>query len=216
MWWSIISLGIGLAMDAFAVSVSKGTQYKKLSIKVILLCALWFGLFQGIMPLIGYSLASFLIKWISKVDHWVAFILLLGLGIKMIIEATKKENIVPECPPIPQDEPLAQQAISPSTVQNNVKEVKVKKEASVSFKVMLILAIATSIDALAAGVSMITFEPFYAYMAIVLTAIITFVLSGVGVIIGTFFGCRFKRWAELAGGIILILVGLKILLEHLL
>jgi putative Mn2+ efflux pump MntP len=81
---------------------------------------------------------------------------------------------------------------------------------------MFVLAIATSIDALAAGVSMITFEPFYAYMAIIVTAVITFLLSGGGVIIGTFFGCRFKRWSELAGGIILILVGLKILLEHLL
>ncbi|MDR2867641.1 MAG: manganese efflux pump, partial [Acholeplasmatales bacterium] len=101
MWVDIVFLGFGLAMDAFAVSISKGTQYKKLSWKVIILCALWFGIFQGIMPLMGYLLAGFLSKWIDQVDHWVAFILLTGLGIKMIIESTRKDKCVEEVPADP-------------------------------------------------------------------------------------------------------------------
>lgn len=99
---------------------------------------------------------------------------------------------------------------------DSTKKEEDKKDPSVSFKVMIILAIATSIDALAAGVSMITFDSFHAYMSILFTGVITFVVSGVGVIIGTIFGSKFKRWAEMAGGIILILIGVKILLEHLL
>jgi len=169
-------------MDAFAVSVCKGLAMKKLSYKKACIIGLWFGGFQALMPLIGYLLGSQFEQFITKFDHWIAFVLLCLIGAGMIKEALSKEE----------------------------------EEASDStdIKTMFLLAIATSIDALAVGVT-------FAFLQVNITAAIsfigciTFLLSVIGVKIGNVFGLRYKAKSELAGGIILICMGLKILLEHL-
>ncbi len=177
----IIILGIGLSMDAFAVSVCKGLSSKKLSFKHALLAGLYFGLFQAIMPLIGYFLGSQFEHLIQNVDHWIAFALLAILGIKMIIEAFKKEE---------------------------------KMDDSFKFNRMIILALATSIDALAVGITFSVLN-ISIWLAVLIIGLITFCLSTIGVKLGHLFGSKFQKPAEILGGIILILIGLKILLEHL-
>ena len=179
---TLFIIALGLSMDAFAVSVCKGLAMKKLTLKKAAIVGLWFGGFQGLMPLIGYSLGSHFERYITSIDHWIAFILLGLIGISMIKEALEKEE---EC----QDE-------------------------SLSFKTMVILAVATSIDALAVGITF-AFLKVTILSAVLFIGIITFVLSMVGVKVGNVFGIRYKSKAELAGGIILILMGTKILLEHL-
>lgn len=175
---------VGLSMDAFAVSICKGLAMKKLSMKKALIIGLWFGGFQALMPTIGYLLGSSFEKYVTAFDHWIAFVLLCLIGANMIKEALSKDE----------DE----------------------KEAndSVDVKTMLLLAVATSIDALAVGVT-------YAFLqvdivpAVSFIGITTFLLSIAGVKAGNVFGMKYKSKAELAGGIILILMGTKILLEHL-
>lgn len=173
---------IALSMDAFAVSVCKGLPLEKLKIKHAVLVGVYFGGFQALMPLIGYLLGSQFQKFIESVDHWIAFSLLLLLGINMIREAITEED----------------------------GEV----DASFSFKVMLPLAVATSIDALAAGITF-AFLCVNIWRAIALIGITTFAFSAIGIKIGNVFGNKFQKKAEIAGGVILILIGIKILWEHL-
>ena len=180
--FTLFVTAVGLSMDAFAVSICKGLAMKKLSWKKALIIGLWFGGFQALMPSVGYLLGSRFEKYVTSIDHWIAFVLLALIGINMIREALSGE-------------------------EENAND-------SVDFKTMLLLAIATSIDALAVGVT-------YAFLqvrivpAVSFIGIITFSLSIVGVKIGNVFGLKYKTKAEIAGGLILLLMGTKILLEHL-
>ncbi len=179
----IILIAISLAMDAFAVSICKGLSMKKMDWKKALIIGLYFGLFQGGMPLIGYLLGVGFEESIKFIDHWIAFGLLAFIGINMIKEALSK---------------------------NEDDEVDDK----VDFKTMFVLAVATSIDALAVGVTF-AFLEVNIFLAICLITIITFIISCIGVKLGNVFGDKYEKKAELAGGIVLILIGIKILLEHL-
>lgn len=179
----LILIAISLSMDAFAVSVCKGLATKKLLPKHYITCGLWFGGFQALMPTIGYFLGSTFEQYITSLDHWIAFILLLVIGINMIKESFD------DC-------------------ENDAND-------SFAAKTMLIMAIATSIDALAVGITfafMIKNLP-YLIFAVSAIGITTFTLSAVGIKIGNIFGTKYKSKAELVGGIILILIGVKLLLE---
>ena len=178
----ILLTSIGLAMDAFAVSICKGLSLKKFNIKSGLIVGLYFGLFQGLMPLIGYLLGSRFKDLITSVDHWIAFCLLGLIGLSML-----KEGLSKDC-----------------DVVND----------KLNFKEMLSLAIATSIDALAVGITY-AFLNVNIFIAVLSIGIITFVMSFLGVKIGNKVGCKFQKKAQIMGGIILIVIGLKILLEHL-
>lgn len=180
---TLIMLGIGLSMDAFAVAVCKGLAMEKANGKVCLIVGLWFGGFQALMPLIGYFLGAQFHSYIENFDHWIAAILLWLIGLNMIREAFGDE-----------DE---------------------GGNASLDPRTMLLMAIATSIDALAVGIALAMEPGTNIFLAIGIIGVITFTLSGVGLKIGNLFGVRFRAKAECAGGIILLLLGLKILLEHL-
>lgn len=178
----ITLLGIGLAMDAFAVSICKGLSMKKMNWKNAIIIALYFGIFQELMPVIGYFLGTTFEGLVTKFDHWLAFALLLAIGGSMIKEAFSKEE------------------------EN--------KNDKVDFKTMSVLALATSIDALAVGITFAFFEV-NVLLAVTIIGLITFIISIIGVKIGNRFGDKYQSKAELMGGIILILLGIKILLEHL-
>ncbi len=178
-------LAVGLSMDAFAVSICKGLAMKKISVKNMIIVGLWFGFFQMTMPLIGYFLGIGFQDKITAIDHWIAFILLGIIGGNMILEACSKE------------------------------EDEEEEDASLAVKTMLLLSIATSIDALAVGITFAFLQDTNIALAVVFIGAITCIISAVGVRIGHVFGCRFKRKAEFMGGMILILLGVKILLEHL-
>ena len=179
----LIILAFGLAMDAFAVSICKGLAMKKTGIKEGAIVGLWFGGFQAAMPLIGYFLGKAFEKYITSLDHWIAFILLGLIGAMMIKESFEKEE----------DE----------------------ADGSLSPKTMVVMAIATSIDALAIGISFGVLPDVNITAAVSLIGIITLALCMVGVKIGNVFGAKYKSKAEFAGGIILVLLGTKILIEHL-
>lgn len=178
-------LAVGLSMDAFAVSVCKGLAMKKASLKAGLTCGLWFGGFQALMPLIGFFLGSLFAEAIQTFDHWIAFILLAIIGINMLREAMSGE------------------------------EEERENDADLSPKTMFIMAVATSIDALAVGISLAMAGNVNIVAAVILIGSTTCVLSAIGVKVGNVFGSRYEKRAEIAGGVILILLGLKILLEHL-
>lgn len=178
----ILIIGIGLAMDAFAVSVCKGLSMKKMNWKSAIIIALYFGIFQAAMPALGYFLGSTFSSVVESVDHWIAFVLLSIIGGNMIKESFDDEIE--------------------------------KRNDRVDVKTMLLLAVATSIDALTVGITF-AFLKVNIILAVAIIGIITFVLSVLGVKIGNKFGDKFQNKAELFGGIILILIGLKILLEHL-
>ena len=180
--FSLFLIAVGLSMDAFAVSICKGLAMKKLSLQKACIVDLWFGAFQAIMPGLGYLLGSQFEKYITAIDHWIAFVLLSLIGISMIREAVSgKEDTTND---------------------------------SLDFKTMLMLAVATSIDALAVGVTF-AFLQVSILPAISFIGSITFILSCIGVKVGHVFGTRYKSRAEIIGGIILVLIGVKILLEHL-
>ena len=179
-------LAVGLSMDAFAVSICKGLSVQKLQPKHMLIVGLYFGGFQALMPAIGYLLGKQFEQYITAVDHWIAFFLLLFIGGKMVIEAVRDKD---------------------------VQEIGAK-DLPLDHKEMLLLAVATSIDALAVGITF-AFLNVSIMEACLIIGCTTFVLSVIGVVVGNFFGTRYKRKAEIAGGVILILIGLKILLEHL-
>ena len=180
-------LGVGLSMDAFAVSVCKGLGMKKLNKKQALIIGLYFGGFQALMPFVGWLLGSQFQKYITSIDHWIAFILLGFIGGKMMIEAVREWN---------------------------EEEVVDVMDAPIDHKNMLVLAVATSIDALTVGITF-AFLGTPIVEAITIIGITTMVISIAGVVVGNFFGSRYKSKAELIGGLILVLLGLKILLEHL-
>ena len=180
-------MGVGLSMDAFAVSVCKGLAMRKVNKKQAFVIGLFFGGFQALMPLLGWTLGIQFEQYITSIDHWIAFILLGFIGGKMIVEAVK-----------PDDESVEVKEMDPPL---NIKE-------------MIVLAIATSIDALAVGITF-AFLDYPIVESIIIIGITTFVISIIGVYIGNFFGSMYKKKAELAGGIILVLLGVKILLEHL-
>ena len=179
----ILLISVGLAADAFAVSVIKGLSIKNISLKDTFKLAICFGLFQGIMPAIGYLLGSTFENVITSIDHYVAFVLLGFIGIKMIIEAFDDKK-------------------------NDNKDLSIKS--------VLLLGIATSIDALAVGIAYVcAYGSYNAFLTFTMIAIITFILSIIGVKIGSKFGSKYGKIAEIIGGIILILLGTNILLEHL-
>ena len=180
-------IGVGLAMDAFAVSVCKGLGMRKVNKKQTFIIGLFFGGFQALMPLIGWALGKQFESYITSIDHWIAFLLLGYIGGKMMIEARK-----------PEDEAV------------EVKEM----DAPLDIKEMFLLAIATSIDALAVGITF-AFLDYPIIEAITIIGVVTFVISVIGVYIGNFFGNKYKSRAEFAGGLILVLIGVKILVEHL-
>ena len=173
-------IGIGLSMDACAVSICKGLSHREMSWKKALVPGIYFGVFQGVMPVLGYFLGAGFKSVIEDYDHWVAFVLLVIIGLNMIKESREG----------------------------------VKEDSSLGFKAMVPLAVATSIDALTVGVSFGLMQ-----VTIVLAAIFigctTFVISVVGFKMGNLFGAKYKSGAEVLGGIILILIGAKILIEHL-
>ena len=187
MFIELFLLGIGLAMDAFAVSVCKGLGMRRLNKKQTLIIGLYFGGFQALMPLIGWLLGSQFQKYITSIDHWIAFILLGFIGGKMMIEAIREWN-----------------------EEETVDVI----DAPLDHKNMLVLAVATSIDALAVGITF-AFLDTPIIEAITIIGITTMVISIIGVVVGNFFGSRYKSKAEFIGGLILVLLGLKILLEHL-
>ena len=175
-------IGVGLSMDAFAVSICKGLSMKKVDVKYMVVLAIFFGGFQALMPAIGYVLGAQFQEAIASIDHWIAFVLLALIGGNMIHEA----------------------------LDNDEEEA----DASLNVKTMFLLAVATSIDALAIGITF-AFLKVNIIPAVCFIGIVTFIISFAGVKIGNVFGARYKNKAEIVGGIILILLGLKILLEHL-
>ena len=179
---TILSIAIALSMDAFSVSICKGLTTNKFSIKTAVLCGLWFGIFQALMPVIGYFLGVQFESFITSIDHWIAFGLLFLIGANMIREAFSEENE--------------------------------KNSSNNDVKTMFLLAVATSIDALAVGVTF-AFLQVGIWGAILIIGVTTFIFSFVGVAIGNFFGSKYSKPASIVGGVILILIGTKILLEHL-
>lgn len=178
----ILLIGIGLAMDAFAVSIYKGLSMKSMSWRKALIVGLYFGTFQALMPVIGYFLGATFENLVTQIDHWIAFALLTFIGSNMLKEAfTKNEE---------------------------------NRNDNVDFKTMIILAIATSIDALAVGITF-AFLKVDIILATIIIGIVTLIICIIGVKLGNKFGDKYERKAEVVGGAILILIGLKILLEHL-
>ena len=180
-------IGVGLSMDAFAVAICKGLGMKRLNMKQALVIGLFFGGFQALMPFVGWALGSQFQDLISPIDHWVAFILLAIIGGKMLVEAIRGGD--------------EESADEPADAKLDLKE-------------LFVLAVATSIDALAVG---ITFALLGVNIveAISIIGATTFVLSVAGVAVGHAFGARYERGATIVGGVVLILIGCKILLEHL-
>lgn len=182
----LLLLALGLSMDAVAVSICKGLSMNKLSVKNMVIVGAWFGGFQALMPLIGYFLGTSFREYIETLSHWIAFILLAAIGINMIREALKRKK----------DEGADEDT-----------------ECSLSVKAMFLMAVATSIDALAVGVTF-AFLQVNIVPAIVTIGVMTFVLSMAGVKLGNVFGAKFQAPAEIIGGVILCALGVKILLEQ--
>ena len=180
--WELFVIALGLSMDAFAVSICKGLSVQRCSIKHMLICGLYFGLFQGAMPLIGYLLGSQFESLVTAVAPYIAFALLAMIGYNMIREAREDEEAVND---------------------------------DFSVKAMIPLAVATSIDALAIGVSF-AFLQVNIIPAVSFIGVTTFVCCMIGVKVGSIFGSKYKSGAEFFGGLVLILMGFKILMEHLL
>jgi putative Mn2+ efflux pump MntP len=184
---TLFLIGVGLSMDAFAVSICKGLGMEKVNKKQAVIIGLYFGGFQALMPLIGWLLGIRFQKYITSVDHWIAFILLVLIGGKMVFEALHEKE-----------------------------EVSVdQKDLPLNHKEMLLLAIATSIDALAVGITLALLPGTNIWFSIAVIGITTFIISFSGVFIGNRFGAKYQRGAQIAGGVILIIIGLKILLEGL-
>jgi putative Mn2+ efflux pump MntP len=181
---TVHGIGTGLAMDAFAVSIVCGTIFKELHIRYALRMAFFFGAFQAIMPLLGYAAGNTFAGHIVSLDHWIAFGLLVGIGSKMIYESFK------------------------------IRELENKPHDPSNLIALLALSIATSIDALAVGVTL-TLVTHYLFRAVVTIGVITFVISYIGYEIGKRIGHFFEKKIEIAGGLILAIIGIKILISHL-
>jgi len=182
--FSILLIAVGLAMDAFAVSISCGIRRRKFTYLYSLKIAFSFGIFQAVMPILGFFAGTSLNRLISSFDHWIAFALLSAIGIKMILESFEKEKTCPS-------------------------------ENDISFRSLMLLSTATSIDALAVGISFALLNINILFPAIII-GIVAFTLSFAGVYIGDRAGVKLKTGSEFIGGLILIGIGLKILLEHIL
>lgn len=183
--WELFVIAVGLSMDAFAVSICKGLSVKHVKWKHALICGAYFGGFQALMPFLGFLLGTQFKDLITSIDHWIAFVLLALIGANMLKESFGEEN-------------------------------EEEKNPSFGFKTMLPLAVATSIDALAVGVTFAFLDIGSRILAAVLfIGAITFTLSMIGVRVGSIVGEKFKAWSERFGGAVLILMGVKILLEHL-
>ena len=180
----LLLIAVGLSMDAFSVSVCKGLTTRKFSLRIALTCGLWFGFFQALMPVVGYFLGEQFEGFVDAYAHWIAFGLLILIGANMIREAVWGEK--------EEDE----------------------SSNSLDFKTMLLLAVATSLDALAVGVSFACIQV-NIWLAVIIIGVTTFIFSVLGVKIGNVFGSKYEKSAGIFGGIILILIGLKIFLEHL-
>lgn len=187
--FSIIIIGIGLAMDCFAVSITRGICADQLRVRPALKMSLLFGLFQGLMPLIGFGLGQTLAGTIKSFDHWIAFGVLSLLGLKMIYESYKEKD---------------------ENIEHLMCDANIFK-----FSALIPLALATSIDALAAGLIFVPF-PNKIIIAALIIGFISFSASMIGVKFGHLFGKKLNIRAEIIGGITLILIGIKILIEHLL
>jgi putative Mn2+ efflux pump MntP len=181
----IIIIAIGLSMDAFAVSITLGLSLPSIKSKKIMIPGLYFGFFQALMPLIGFFAGFYFVEKIQHLDHWVAFVLLGFIGGKMIKDSFSKDD-----------------------------DKEAASENPFQFAKMLLLAVATSIDALAVGITFALFNT-NIFKAITITGLTTFAISLGGVIVGNIFGLKFKSKAELAGGAVLIILGIKILVENL-
>ena len=184
-FWELVLIAVGLSMDAFAVSICKGLSMKRLNLKSGAIIALFFGAFQALMPLIGWLLGTQLSRYITSFDHWIAFVLLALIGGRMIYESLQNDD---------------------------------QKDASfdkLNLYELFILAIATSIDALAVGITFALLPEVSIGTSVTLIGVITFALSFVGVVVGNKFGHKYEKKAELFGGSILVAIGLKILIEHL-
>lgn len=179
----ILLISVGLAMDAFSVAVCKGLAMKKIDWKKAIIIAFYFGIFQALMPLIGFLLGNTFQDLITQIDHWVAFVLLGGIGINMIREAFLDEA-------------------------ESIND-------SIAVKTMILLSIATSIDALAVGITFAFLKTNFIALIILTIGVITFFMSLFGVIIGNKFGAKFGKKAEVLGGVILILIGIEVLCDHL-
>ncbi|KNZ40950.1 manganese efflux pump MntP family protein [Acetobacterium bakii] len=180
----LLLIAIGVSMDAFAVALSKGLGMRKLNYRHALIIALFFGGFQAVMPFIGWLLGRQFEQYITSFDHWIAFILLLLIGIKMIKEAFENNTGCKAC------------------------------TDAIDYKELLILSVATSIDALAVGITLAFLNvPILSTVGVI--GLTTLILCFMGVVIGNRFGLKFKKNAEIAGGVVLILIGVKILLSHL-
>ena len=182
--WELFIIAVGLSMDACAVSICKGLSVKKVTLGHAAICGGYFGVFQALMPVIGFVLGVQFRSLIAGIDHWIALILLGLIGANMIREALSGEEEEVNC--------------------------------SFCFRAMLPLAIATSIDALAVGVTFAAMDiGSKIVFAVIFIGVVTFLLSAIGVKIGNLFGMKFKSKAELFGGVVLVLMGLKIFLEDL-
>lgn len=176
----ILLLGIGLSMDAFAVSVCKGLALGRITWRHMAIAGTWFGTFQALMPTLGYTMGTFFSSYVVQYNYWIACILLVAIGANMIRESSNIETA----------------------------------NTSMGVMTMFLLAIATSIDALAVGVTF-SFMNVPVVLAVCLIGCTTFILSAIGVKVGSLFGTKYKTRAEQVGGIALILIGMKILLEGL-
>lgn len=183
--YELVLLALGLSMDAFAVALCKGLEMKKINYRNGAITALAFGLFQAGMPLLGWLLGKQFAQYITNVDHWIAFALLAFIGGNMLKEAFAKDD-----------------------------DCHCKNYDKIDWKELMMLSVATSIDALAVGVTFAFLQVAIA-PSVTLIGVITFALSFIGVLLGNRFGMRYKKKAQIAGGVILILMGLKILIEHL-
>ena len=181
--YEIFLIAIGLGMDSFAVAICKGLAMKNMQMRKAIIIGLYFGIFQAVMPIIGYFLGVNFQNVIEKIDHWIAFMFLGAIGVNMIKHAFSKE-------------------------EEHFDE-------NVNFKTMVVLAIATSIDALAVGITF-AFLKVNIILAVNIIGIIAFILSIIGVKIGNVFGNKYERISEICGGCILIFIGVKTLIEHLL
>lgn len=184
--FELFLIAVGLSMDAFAVAVCKGLDMKRVNYRHSFVIALFFGFFQALMPLLGWLLGTRFGPYITGADHWVAFVLLALIGGKMIYEALHED----------------QEDFGKSGDRLELKE-------------LFILSVATSIDALAVGITFAILPDTNIWSSVILIGVTTFVLSFLGVVIGNRFGAKYQKRAELFGGVVLVLIGLKILLEHL-
>lgn len=188
-FWELFLVAVGLSMDAFAVSVCKGLAMKKIRIKHALICGVWFGAFQALMPMIGYILGAQFARYVDAIAPWIAFALLAAIGGNMIRESFGEEE---------------------------------ETDAGLDRKTMFVMAVATSVDALAVGVTFACVPVtiieagrlLNTVLAVLVIGLTTFILSCIGVKVGNVFGTRYRACSERVGGIILILIGIKVLLEH--